>query len=438
MDKILEHEESDKSINHAESDKSINHAESEACLDYEELLNEILNIGMVMIQSGAETFRVEESLYHMCQAYDVEHCDFFAIQSNIQATLVSKDKKHYTQIRRIFNSNNNFARLSQLNTLTGYICRHAPEPKEIHVMFEDIMNQKQPSAGLIYVAALMGEFGFSGLVGCNLLDMFVVLLVTGFIMMGFGHWLMKKEQNTFIYNLILCSLSAFLVASLNNWGLPIHEERVILGIIFFLIGGLGISNGIRDMINRDLMSGLLNLMNSVMGALGIACGIFVGLMIWRKGITIDFSASTNDYLGLLLTGIGALGFAVYYNTPVGEAMACAVGAILADLGYILGIHAGWDAFYAMLLAAGITSACAFLMSRIYRSPAIVFLTTIILPLVPGSHLYAGMCAVIQKDYGVAKNEFFLLLSLCLAIQLGFMLVDIIIRFLLYAFGKHRI
>lgn len=40
-------------------------------MDYELLLNEIINIGKEMIKSGAETNRVEDSMYRMLESYDM-------------------------------------------------------------------------------------------------------------------------------------------------------------------------------------------------------------------------------------------------------------------------------------------------------------------------------------------------------------------------------
>ena len=49
-------------------------------MDYELLLNEIINIGKEMIKSGAETNRVEDSMYRMLESYDIGQCSVFAIQ----------------------------------------------------------------------------------------------------------------------------------------------------------------------------------------------------------------------------------------------------------------------------------------------------------------------------------------------------------------------
>lgn len=40
-----------------------------------------------------------------------------------------------------------------------------------------------------------------------------------------------------------------------------------------LISGLGTTNGIRDVLNHDIIAGILDIANSFLGAIAIACGI---------------------------------------------------------------------------------------------------------------------------------------------------------------------
>ena len=48
-------------------------------MDYELLLNEIINIGKEMIKSGAETNRVEDSMYRMLEILGSVACSRFRV-----------------------------------------------------------------------------------------------------------------------------------------------------------------------------------------------------------------------------------------------------------------------------------------------------------------------------------------------------------------------
>ena len=56
-------------------------------MDYNKIVQGILDIGEAMLQSGAENFRLEDSFYRMCRSYGFKRSDVFVIPSNIQVTV---------------------------------------------------------------------------------------------------------------------------------------------------------------------------------------------------------------------------------------------------------------------------------------------------------------------------------------------------------------
>ena len=87
-----------------------------------------------------------------------------------------------------------------------------------------------------------------------------------------GKWLEKREGNLFVYNTILSFLSeVIIVLSVRN-GFADHPERIMIGIVMLLISGLSTTNGIREILQKDYISGFINIMNSILGAAGIAVG----------------------------------------------------------------------------------------------------------------------------------------------------------------------
>ncbi len=129
-------------------------------MDYELLLNEVLNIGKEMIKSGAETDRAEDSMYRMLESYDLEQCSIFAIQSDIQATIKPKNGSFITQIRRVHKIGLNYDRLDYLNNLSRYICKNKPSLEEIREKYAEVMDRKPQPLYLKYMSAIMGGHRF--------------------------------------------------------------------------------------------------------------------------------------------------------------------------------------------------------------------------------------------------------------------------------------
>ena len=68
-----------------------------------------------------------------------------------------------------------------------------------------------------------------------------------------------------IYNLILAFLSEVVIISAARIGLGDHPDRIMIGIIMLLVSALGVINGIRDVMQRNLYPETLEVMNSMLG-----------------------------------------------------------------------------------------------------------------------------------------------------------------------------
>ena len=68
-------------------------------MDYNRIVQEILNIGEELLKSGAEIFRVEDSLYRMCRSYGFVRSDVYASQINIQMTVETPEGEIILKLR---------------------------------------------------------------------------------------------------------------------------------------------------------------------------------------------------------------------------------------------------------------------------------------------------------------------------------------------------
>ncbi len=81
-----------------------------------------------------------------------------------------------------------------------------------------------------------------------------------------------------------------------------------------------------------------------------------------------------------------------------------------------------------MAGAAFVAAYAYRMSRIHRAPATIFLTTSIMPVIPGATLFYLMHGLVQSDYALASGQTILLAQTCLAVAFGFLIVEIAMRY----------
>ena len=123
-------------------------------MNYEKLVQGILNIGEAMLQCGAEIFRVEDSLYRMYKSYGFMTYDVYVIPSNIQVTVETPEGEIITQIRHIESSEPNFDQLDYLNNLCRYVCQHTPDEKEMREKYLEVINREPQKPDLRYSSAV--------------------------------------------------------------------------------------------------------------------------------------------------------------------------------------------------------------------------------------------------------------------------------------------
>lgn len=396
-------------------------------MDYELLLNEVINIGKEMIKSGAETDRAEDSMYRMLESYDVEQCSVFAIQSNIQVTIRPKDGSFITQIRRIHKTGFNYDRLDYLNNLSRYICKNRPSIEEIQEKYDEVLNRKEQPVYIEYLASIMGGVGFGVYFGCDLIDSLVGIVICALIQVYFGRILNRKEHNLVAYNLIVAFLTTAAVFLADRLGLGNHPDRIVLGLSMVLISGLGVTNGIRDVVSRAYLSGFLNIIHACLGAVAIACGTGLAMMLFQ-GDMYEMYIAPNVAVQLISCGIASMGFAWLFKAATKQAFYAGIGGVLTWGIYLVVEWLHGSVFTCVIASAAVVAAYAFIMSRYHRAPATIFLTTSIMPVVPGASLFYMMYGFEQGDYVLANQQAVNLATTCLAIAFGFLIVDIATKY----------
>ena len=395
-------------------------------MNYNKILQGILDIGEAMLQSGAENFRLEDSLYRMCKSYGFTRYDVFVIPSNIQITVETPEGDIITQIRHIESTDINFDRLDYLNNLSRYVCQNKPDEKKLREKYLEVMNREEQHPAVKYFAGVMGGTGFAVFFGCGFMDAIVAVIVSLMIVVV-GEWLSKRESNLMVYNMILSFLSEVIIILLVRLGIGSHAEWIMIGIVMLLISGLGVTNGIRDLLQRDFISGSLNIMNAFLGAAGIAFGIALAMLL-LDGVSLEgFILNNSIPIQLISCTIACTGFAWWFKIRGRQVLYTSVGAFFTWAIYLVVFELEPSNFLATLLASIFVAFYAFIMSRINKAPSTIFLTASVFPLIPGPNLYYMMYGCVSRNMEMAFSETVVLLATCLAIAFGFIIVDVASR-----------
>ena len=394
------------------------------------LLKTILNIGAAMLRCGTETFRVEDSLYRICKAYGFSDCNLWVIPSNIQATVTTPDGEILTQIRHIRSTGNNFDRLDRLNNLSRYICSNKPDPEELSKLLDEILERPTLPAWTGYVAAALTGSGFSIFFGCDWFDA-IVAACAALLIIFLESKLNRKESNPLVFNFIITALTQMFIIFAVRFGFGHHVGYISVGVMMLLISAMGTTIGLSDLAHMHILSGLLNIIKSLNGATGIALGVALPLFLFKDIASNEImTINSNAFVTLFTCTVACFGFAILYDLKGKKAYMCALGAFITWISYLVCYKFVPINFTATLFAAAMCGIFARISAKIAKTPASIFLTISVFPVIPGATLYYAMYGFVTANREFALAKSLDLILTCAAIVLGFMIVEVIYKYIL--------
>ena len=117
----------------------------------------------------------------------------------------------------------------------------------------------------------------------------------------------------------------------------------------------------------------------------------------------------SQFIMQTITGaIGSLGFAVLFGVRDRKVWPIMAGGAACWALYLLSIHAaGWSVFAGLFVATFLTDLLAEALARKLKTPVLLLLVPMLIPLIPGGDLYYMMDYLVRSnyvDFGMAARK----------------------------------
>lgn len=398
-------------------------------MNYSLLLELATTLGYRLAMSGAETFRIEESVLRVLKTYGLE-AEAFAIPNCLTVSIITEEGTPMTRMRRIGHHGNDLDAVERYNALSRRICSQKPEPDLAMQWLRDTNSSLIRYSTFMQAAGyFLGSFGFCLIFGGTLTDA-VWAGICGLVVMGIDH-IMDKFNGTLFFRTItsaFCSsLAAYLIHTL---GLLNNADATIIGTLMLLVPGLLFTNAMRDIMYGDTNSGLHRIVQVLLIAAAIALGTAGALHIITAlyGTPVGTGLADHNFWMLNIgCFIGCIGFAIYFNIHGPGILICALGGILAWSTYLVFHHLTGSVVWANL-AGGITaSVYSEAMARIRKYPAISYLVVSIFPLIPGAGVYYTMNHAVDGNMDLFAAKGLETAAIAGSIALGILLISTAFR-----------
>ncbi|MCL2112113.1 MAG: threonine/serine exporter family protein [Clostridiales bacterium] len=386
--------------------------------------------GEIMMKSGAEIYRVEDTVVRICKACKIDFVECFATTTGIFLSLDSGyvDEDMHTFIKRIKGSEIDLARISAVNTFSRVFTTTDLSVDEGFLQLRRIntVPRYRPILRLLG-ALLVGAFFcpfFHGSVG----DMFVAGGISAVTFLV-SHGIMRTDFPDFIRIFISCAAAAGLVLAAGALGASASISPVIVAATTIFLPGVAITNAARDLLSGDMLAGVARLAEACLCAVAIAGGIGIGIQVWMLGggtVAVERTASFETPWFLLFGFCSTLGFGLLFNAPKKHLVAVSlIGAagmfIFVALTPVYGMIAA--TFFGTCAIAILAEIC----SRAGRDATTIFIIPGIIPFVPGALLYETMSNLLVGNYNEAVSIGMQALIMAGCIALALILVATVTR-----------
>ncbi|MDR5658078.1 threonine/serine exporter family protein [Serpentinicella sp. ANB-PHB4] len=246
------------------------------------LLIMALYAGEIMLKSGAEAYRVEDTIYRLCHSRKFRYIDSYVTPTGIFVTIDNEGERTEditSYIKRINTRSINLNKVAKVNDFSRKFVQGEMTIEEAMKTLKEI-DAIEPYSTLVH--ALCGGIAsafVSILFGANIYE-FAAALLTSIIVTFVVKSLYKIYFPPFLTNIsggVVAALGAILTSYIS---VNVNVDVVIVGAIMVMVPGVAITNAVRDSITGDLVSGLAKGIEALIIATSIAFGVGFVLQVW--------------------------------------------------------------------------------------------------------------------------------------------------------------
>jgi uncharacterized membrane protein YjjP (DUF1212 family) len=242
-----------------------------------EIIEVCLLAGKIMLQSGAETYRVEDTMTRIAASFGIHQSHSFVTPTGI---IFSIDGIEPTKLVRISERSTDLQKVTLVNGISRSISGGEIQLKDAYQQLKEIeIETPAYPIWLQFIAASIASGCFLIMFQGEWSDFLPACLAggAGFVcLLYFNHLLQIKFFAEFSASLVIGLVSLLFVTI----GIGHELDKIIIGSVMPLVPGLLITNAIRDLMAGHLVSGISKGADAFLTAFAIGTGVAAVLSLF--------------------------------------------------------------------------------------------------------------------------------------------------------------
>jgi len=252
--------------------------------DVSRVLDFAMKAGKTLLENGAEISRVEDTMQRIAKAFGVEHDSFFVLSNGIFTTGWDAGNTmpgSFAKVAHIPLQGMRMDRIVAVNQLSRDICAGSCTLDEAIVRLNAIRCSAGKPVWAQLPAAALGSGAFSIIFGGSMADA-LVSAIAGLFVWLFVLFIAGRYLSKITGNIIAAAIATGICLGLRKLGLGDNLGQMVIGSVISLIPGVALTNGVHDIAEADYISGIVRLLDALLGFLCIGVGVGIVFILFHQ------------------------------------------------------------------------------------------------------------------------------------------------------------
>ena len=246
-----------------------------------EVMEAAMEAGHILLENGAEIFRVEETINRICRHYGITSSNAFILSNGIFATSGNAREETFAKVLHIPVSGAHLNRVAAVNQLSREIEEDRYTIEEGKLRLEQIRTMPGKSRHMLVLGSGAGSGAFCYLYGGSLIDCLAAFLV-GLLVYVFVIFVSSPYLSKMVSGIAGGAVATMACMLLFYLGIGEHLNQMVIGSIIPLVPGVAFTNAIRDIADENYIAGAVRMLDAMLVFFGIAMGVgFVFTIVQR-------------------------------------------------------------------------------------------------------------------------------------------------------------
>ena len=356
-------------------------------------LETVLYAGNLLLSSGAEIYRAEETMHRIADAMHIKDMDAYVTNRGIFASGNVPGKGIESRIMSVPDKELNIDKIEAVNELSREVCSNRMDLLYLKTSLQNIANMGEQNVAEKILSYFLGAGCFSYAIGTSFRDSLCAAIIgslVGFYMICSKYRIKSRVLITIIASVLTAVLSHFCVAI----GLGSKLSFIIIGAMMDLVPGVAFVNSVREFSQNNFATGQTLLTSALLTCVSMASGVALVEQLVSGTImtpSVIYDIPKISYIVLIIrslaAGLGTIAFALMFRVRKRHFVDCGVLGTITWFAYMICIRI-WNNEAIAVFVSGFAAVLASrVLAVLRRCPATVFLMTSLIPLLPGISLY---------------------------------------------------